>query len=139
MPFRFHHQEGIGTMITTTRSIRAILVAATALAIAAPAASAKPFVVGPAGPSVASSGGYQGTYRPVVTNVQAAPDVVDRVGTVDQATGIHPLPVATRVTISSNAFDWTAAAVGAGSVLSLGLIGAGALGLRGRRRMALGV
>jgi hypothetical protein len=138
MLFRFHHQEGIGTMITTTRSIRAILVAATALAIAAPAASAKPFVA-PTRPSVSTGAGYQGTYRPLSTNIQAAPDVVDRVGTVDQATGIHPLPVATRVTISSNTFDWTDAAIGAGSVLSLGLIGAGALGLRGRRRMALGV
>jgi len=127
-------------MITFTRISRVILVSTAALAIAAPAASAKPLAMGPGGPKVASGGGYQGTYRPATTPfVVGSPDARDRVGTINQVTGIHALPVATRTVVSSSSFDWTDAAIGAGSVLSLGLIGAGALGLRGRRRMALGV
>ena len=50
-------------MITFTRTTRVILVAAAALAVAAPTASAKPFVVAPGGPNVASGGNYQGTHR----------------------------------------------------------------------------
>ncbi len=127
-------------MITFTRTTRAILVATAALAVAAPAASAKPFVVTPGGPVAFSEHAYQGTYRPATTPiVVGSPDARDRVGTVNQVTGIHPLPVATRIVVSSNRFDWADAAIGAGVVVSLGLIGAGALGLRGRRRMALGV
>jgi hypothetical protein len=127
-------------MITFTRTTRVILVAAAALAVAAPTASAKPFVVAPGGPNVASGGNYQGTYRPLTTPiVVGSPDARDRVGTVNQVTGIHPLPVATKIVVSSNSFDWADAAIGAGFVLSLVLMGAGALGLRGRRRMALGV
>ena len=122
-------------MFTFTRISRFILVSTAALAIAAPAASAKPFVVAPGGPSVT----YQGTYRPATDNVQLGPDRSDRIGTIGQASGIHALPVATKVTVTSNSFDWTAAAIGAGSVTAALLIGAGALGLRGRRRMALGV
>lgn len=126
-------------MITFTRTTRVILVAATALAVAAPVASAKPLALRPARAG-APSASYQGTYRPVDTNVKAAPDVVDRVGTINQVTGIHALPVATtRTIVSSGSFDWTAAAIGAGFVASAVLLGAGALGFRGRRRMALGV
>ena len=125
-------------MITFTRITRVILVSAAALALVVPAASAKPLALGPS-PLAASSQAYHGTYRPVTTNVQAAPDVQDRVGTVNQVTGIHPLPVATTTTVSSDSFDWTDAAIGAGFAAAAGLIGAGALGFRGRRRMALGV
>ena len=127
-------------MITFTRTTRVILVAAAALAVAAPAASAKPFVVTPGGPVAFSEQAYQGTYRPATTAiVVGSPDARDRVGTVNQVTGIHPLPTATRIVVTSSSFDWTDAAIGAGFVLALGLIGAGSLGLRGRRRMALGV
>jgi len=126
-------------MITFTRTARCILVAASALAIAAPAASAKPLALVHV-PSAASTDGYQGTYRPATTPlVVGSPDARDRVGTVNQVTGIHPIPVATKTIVNSNSFDWTAAAIGAGSVTAAVLIGAGALGLRGRRRMALGV
>jgi hypothetical protein len=127
-------------MFTFTSTTRVILVAAAALAVAAPAASAKPFVVTPGGPVAFSEQAYHGTYRPASTPiVVGSPDVRDRVGTVNQVTGIHPIPVATKVVVTSNSFDWTDAAIGAGFAVSLGLIGAGALGLRGRRRMALGV
>src|SRR5205085_8665058 len=92
----------IRTMITFNRTARCILVAASALAIAAPAASAKPFEL-PGGPNVASSGGYQGTYRPATTPlVIGSPDARDRVGTVNQVTGIHPLPVTTKTVAISN-------------------------------------
>lgn len=124
-------------MITFTRTSRAALVAAAALAIAAPSASAKP--IGPVKPIVSSTQVYQGTYRPVTgTNVQLGPDRRDKVGTFSQVTGIHPLPGAVH-TGSSSSFDWTSATIGAGFILVIVLVGAGAIGLRGRRRMALGV
>ena len=127
-------------MITFTRTTRVILVAAAALAVVAPTASAKPFVVTPGGPVAFSEHAYQGTYRPQSTPiVVGSPDARDRVGTVNQVTGIHPVPVSTKIVVSNHSFDWADAAIGAGFVVALGLIGAGALGLRGRRRMALGV
>jgi hypothetical protein len=126
-------------MIAFTRTTRVILIAGATLALAAPAASAKPLAAFGTSPLATSSQGYHGTYRPVNDRVQASPDVQDRVGTVNQVTGIHALPVATKTIVSNDSFDWTDAAIGAGSVAAAGLIGAGALGLRGRRRMALGV
>lgn len=125
-------------MITFTRTSRVILIAGAALALVVPTAAARPIVLRPS-PVATSTPSYQGTYRPAVNGVQVAPDVQDRVGTVNQATGIHPLPVATTLTVSKSSFDWSAAAVGAGSVAAIALLGAGVLGFRGRRRMALGV
>ncbi len=125
-------------MITITRTTRAILVAATALAVAAPTASAKP--ISPVTPSVATTAPvYQGTYRPVNDKVALSPDRGDKVGTLAQVTNIHPIPVVTTTTVSQSSFDWMSATIGAGFVLAAGLVGAGVLGLRGRRRMALGV
>jgi hypothetical protein len=124
-------------MISIARTSRAVLVAAAALAIAAPVASAKP--IGPVTPIVSSSQAYQGTYRPLNTNVQLGPDRADKVGTLNQVTGIHELPVATTKTVTKSSFNWTSATIGAGFILSIVLVGAGAIGLRGRRRMALGV
>jgi hypothetical protein len=123
-------------MITLARTSRAALVAAAALAIAAPIASAKP--LGPVQPIASSGQAYQGTYRPQTNNVQLPPDRQDKVGTLAQATNIHQLPVAA-TTGSQSSFDWTSATVGAGFILAILLAGAGAMGLRGRRRMALGV
>jgi len=95
-------------MITFTRTARCILIAASALAIAAPAASAKPLGLVNV-PSAGSTDGYQGTYRPATTPlVIGSPDSRDRVGTVNQVTGIHPLPVATKTVVISSSFDWTA-------------------------------
>jgi hypothetical protein len=124
-------------MITLARTSRAALLAAAALAIAAPIASAKP--LGPVTPVVSASQTYQGTYRPVTGNVQAPPDRVDRVGTLQQSTNIHQLPVATTKTVTTSSFDWTSATIGAGFIVAIVVVGAGAIGLRGRRRMALGV
>jgi len=119
------------------RMTRSLIVAAAILAVAAPAASAKPLAI--VQPVTSTASGYQGTYRPVDTNVRLAPDRADRVGTLAQATNIHPIPVAITKTVSQSSFDWTSAMVGAGFILSIVLVGAGAIGLRGRRRMALGV
>jgi hypothetical protein len=124
-------------MISIARTGRAALVAAAALAIAAPIASAKP--IGPVNPIVSTGQAYQGTYRPLNTNVQLPPDRQDKVGTLQQSTNIHQLPVATTETVTSSSFDWTSATIGAGFILAIVLVGAGAIGLRGRRRMALGV
>jgi hypothetical protein len=124
-------------MISIARTSRAALVAAAALAIAAPIASAKP--IGPVQPVVDTGHVYAGTYRPVNTNMQLGPDRQDKVGTLQQATNIHPIPVATTRTVTTSSFNWTSATIGAGFILSIVLVGAGATGLRGRRRMALGV
>lgn len=124
-------------MITIARTSRAILVAAAALAIAAPVASAKP--IGLVQPGASTSQAYQGTYRPLAANVQVPPDRQDRVGTLAQATNIHPVRVAATTTVTKSSFDWTAATIGAGFILAIVLVGAGVIGLRGRRRMALGV
>ncbi len=125
-------------MITFTRTTRVVLVAAAALAVAAPTASAKP--IGPrTTPAVTSTAGYQGSYRPDTASIALPPDRVDRIGTLGGAVTSHPVVVSTRTARGSSSFDWTAAAIGAGSVASAVLIGAGAVGLRGRRRMALGV
>lgn len=119
------------------RMTRTLIVAAAVLAVAAPTASAKPFEM--VTPATSSASGYQGTYRPVNTNVALSPDRADKVGTLAQVTNIHPVPVATTKTVSVGSFDWTSALIGAGFILSIVLVGAGAMGLRGRRRMALGV
>jgi hypothetical protein len=122
-------------MITITRTI---LAGAAILAIAAPAANAKP--IGPVNPIVSSGTVYQGTYRPLVENaVQPPPDRLDKVGTLSQAQNIHQIPVATKTTVTQSSFDWTSATIGAGFILAIVLVGAGAIGFRGRRRMALGV
>ena len=119
------------------RMTRSLIVAAAILAVAAPVASAKPLAI--VKPVTSTASGYQGTYRPVNTNVALSPDRADKVGTLAQATNIHPIPVATTKTVSQSSFDWTSALIGAGFILSIVLVGAGTMGLRGRRRMALGV
>lgn len=123
-------------MFRMTRTL--VVVAAAVLAVAAPAASAKPITFSK--PVVSSSGtSYQGTYRPVNDNVKLSPDRTDRVGTLAQVTNIHAVPVASTTTVTEGSFDWLSATIGAGVILSIVLIAAGAVGLRGRRRMALGV
>jgi hypothetical protein len=119
------------------RMTRTLIVAAAILAVAAPAASAKPLAI--VQPVTSTASGYQGTYRPVTTNVALSPDRADKVGTLAQATNIYPIPVATTKTVTQSSFDWTSALIGAGFILSIVLVGAGTMGLRGRRRMALGV
>jgi hypothetical protein len=120
------------------RMTRILVVAAAVLAVAAPAASAKPITFSK--PVVSSSGtSYQGTYRPVNDTVALSPDRVDKVGTLGQVTNIHPIPVATTTTVTKSSFDLTSATIGAGIILSIVLVGAGAISLRGRRRMALGL
>src|SRR5690349_8713983 len=89
----FHPTRKEPGMISIARTSRAALVAAAALAIAAPIASAKP--IGPVNPIVSTGQAYQGTYRPLNTNVQLPPDRQDKVGTLSQATNIHQLPVTT--------------------------------------------
>ena len=124
-------------MITIARTSRAALVAAAALAIAAPIASAKP--MGPASPIASTSQAYQGTYRPANTNVQLPPDRQDKMGTLSQATNVHQVPAVTTTIVTKSSFDWTSATIGAGFILAIVLVGAGAVGFRGRRRVALGV
>jgi hypothetical protein len=126
-------------MTTFTRISRATLVAVAALAVAAPVASAKPLTIFKPTVATSESTSYQGTYRPAVDNVQLPPDRGDKVGTLSQATHIHQIPVVKTTTVGQSSFDWMSATIGAGFVLSIGLVGIGAFGLRSRRGMALGV
>ena len=119
------------------RMTRSLIVAAAVLAVAAPVASAKSLAI--VKPVTSTASGYQGTYRSVDTNVRLSPDRADKVGTLAQVTNIHQVPVATTKTVTHSSFDWTSALIGAGFIVSIVLVGAGAIGLRGRRRMALGV
>ena len=119
------------------RMTRTLIVAAAVFAVAAPAASAKPLAI--VQPVTSTASGYPGTYRPVDTNVRLSPDRADKIGTLAQVTNIHQVPVATTKIVNHGSFDWTSALIGAGFILAIVLVGAGAIGLRGRRRMALGV
>ena len=69
-----------------------------------------------------------------VTPTPLAPDRVDKIGTDQQ-----PIPPVTRVVVrtTNGGFDWTDAAIGAGSVLTLVLIASAAMVARGRRREPL--
>src|SRR2546423_15494480 len=118
------------------RMTRTLIVAAAVLAVAAPVASAKPIAI--VKPVTSTAAGYQGTYRPVDTNVRLSPDPADKVGTLAQVTNIHQVPVATTKTVTQSSFDWTSATIGAGFILSIVLAGAGAIGLRRPRPLPLG-
>jgi len=128
-------------MITLTRTLRLVAVSAAILAVSAQVAQAKP--IGPVGhlaeTQSAPAVSYQGTYRPDMTTTQLTPDRQDMVGTSSQAQNIFPAtPVVVHTTTTTSSFDWTDAAIGAASTLAIVLVAAAALGVRGRRRLALG-
>jgi hypothetical protein len=134
-------EKGPATMTSFSRILRLVAVSAAVLAVTASVAQAKP--IEPVGLSsqqsvVGATNGYPGTYRPVVTNVQAPPDRGDLVGTTSQATNLFPVTTPVVVHTTSDSFDWLDAGIGAATAMALMLIGVAAIGLRGRRRMALG-
>lgn len=79
---------------------------------------------------------------PRITPQGNVPDRVDEVGTANQHQALTPLaPAGTIVvhtTSTKGGFDWTAAAIGAGTALGIVLVvGAAGVTVRGRRRVAL--
>jgi len=147
--------------------IRLVAAAAAVLALAAPAAQARPADLAArhqqmlfdrsAAADTARPGGHQfATTRrneavlgapvqvagpfvlhPAVQSPQLPPDRIDRIGIRS-----HDKPVITAAIVHStgdagNGFDWNAAVVGAGSVLGFAILGGAAMGLRGRRRVAI--
>jgi hypothetical protein len=141
-------------MTTITRIIRPAIAAAAVLAIAAPAAQARPFFGSSGSGGGVQAGAVRITPTPLAT---LPPDRADRIGDnstqaapvtppPDRADGLgsarfptEPQPTVVVRTTTSSSFSWTDAAVGAASgVVIVALIGLGtAIALRGRRRMAL--
>lgn len=133
-------------MTTMTRTMRLAIGTAAMLALMSQAAQARP-------------SGYAGSYRPSapsapvvslapdradhigvapnVTPTALAPDRVDKIGTGQARTPFVPPTTTTVVRSTGGAFDWLAAAIGAGSALALALIGSAAVVARGRRRVPL--
>jgi hypothetical protein len=111
-------------MKTMTWTIRLAIASAAMLALMAPAASARP--AAPIVPAASAT-------APAAA-VTLAPDRVDGIGTARQPVA----PVSTVVVRSTgNGFDWSSAAIGAGSVLALVLIASAGVVARGRRRVPL--
>ena len=127
-------------MTTMTRTIRLAIGTAAILVLMSQAAQARPL-------------GYSGTYHPSSTVVTLSPDRADHIGAVAPVTPTplapdrvdkigtdqQPIPPVTRVVVrtTNGGFDWTDAAIGAGSVLTLVLIASAAMVARGRRREPL--
>jgi hypothetical protein len=118
-----------------TRTIRLAVGTAAVLAMMSQSAQAQhpTNVRGGTGVTSPSTLVRKGTYMPVspANNVAAA-------------RGGHPvelqtpaLAVAAKTSTSPSGFDWAAAGIGAGSVLAVALIGAGAVAAFGRRRTPL--
>ena len=144
-------------MKTSTRTLRLIAATAAALVLMTAVAQARPLAGnGPAEQSQA----YAGTYQPVapannvippdrvdrmgaaprITPLGNVPDRVDKVGTVEQHRALASNGAGTVVvhTTSDGGFDWTAAAIGAGTAFGIVLIvGAAGMSVRGRRGVAL--
>jgi hypothetical protein len=131
------------TKTTMTRTIRLAIGTAAVLALMSQAAQARPLIQ--PGGSAPESGGtlvQKGTYMPVspANNVAAAHAINTPRGAADTALnqlGQPTPPQTVTVQASADGFNWVAAAIGAGSVLIVVLIGAAALTVHGRRRVAL--
>ena len=123
-------------MFRISRIVPTTVLAATALALAAPGAQAKPFVAPSGGPNDVS---------PIVQSIQAANAEKQARGVV-VTTGDTPLanpvqlPTTTAVVTpdsSGNGFDWSAAAIGAGLGGILMVMLAAGVGFRRRGQLAV--
>jgi hypothetical protein len=121
-------------MFRISRIVPTTVLTAAALALAAPGAQAKPLIAPSGGPNDVS---------PIVQSIHAA-NAEKQAKTVVVTTADKPLanpvqlPATTvvRVPESSDSFDWTAAAIGAGLGSILMLMLAGGAGLRRRGQLA---
>jgi hypothetical protein len=120
-------------LTTFTRIIRPAIAAAAVLAVAAPAAQARPFDVS-TGNAAAGVRATNGAISPAVASLP--PDRADGLGSSRLPT--VPQPTVVVRTTTSDSFNWTDAALGAASGLVAAIVAVGAaMALRGRRRVAL--
>jgi hypothetical protein len=150
-------------VLSFNHPIRLVAAAAAVLALAAPAAQARPadlaarhqqmLLGGSVAADTARPGGHKvalgastfavgsaSTRSSMMPTTQLPPDRVDKIGTKSHFPAFVPsvpIVVHTTETGESNGFGWNAAVIGAGSVLGLALLGGAAMGLRGRRRVAI--
>jgi hypothetical protein len=155
-------------VLSFSHPIRLVAAAAAVLALAAPAAQARPADLaarhqqmlfdGSVAADTARPGGHQlATTRrdeavlgapvqvagpfvlhPAVQSPQLPPDRIDRIGIRSHGTPvIKTAPVVHSTGDAGNGFDWNAAVIGAGSMLGLAFLAGAAMGLRGRRRVAI--
>jgi hypothetical protein len=130
-------------MKAMTRTIRVAVGTAAVLALMSQAAEARP--INPRSPAQlhASTLVQKGTYMPVspANNVVVAHAVDTPRGAAQSALGQleqqTPPTQTVSVKASAGGFDWSAAAIGACSMLAIMLIGAAALTAYGRRRVPL--
>jgi hypothetical protein len=124
------------TRTTMTRTIRLAIGAAAVLALIPPAAQARPALIGGAGPVVQKA-------QHVATPASPAGNVAlaHQNGTLTVPMGRGGELSATRQVsigkVDSGGFAWGAAAIGAGSVLAIGAIGAVGLATLRRRNVPL--
>jgi hypothetical protein len=84
--------------------------------------------------------GSASTLSSMMPTTQLPPDRVDKIGVRSHFPAFAPsVPIVLHTTENggNSGFDWSAAALGAGSVLGIVLLGGTAIGLRGRRRVAI--
>jgi len=151
-------------MLSLSHTIRFAGAAAAALVLAAPAAQARPSdlaarhqetlfgaptfadTAAPGGHKVALGGrtfavGSASTLSSMMPTTQLPPDRVDKIGVRSHFPAFVPsVPIVLHTTENggNSGFDWSAAAIGAASVLGIiVLLGGTAMGLRGRRRVAI--
>jgi hypothetical protein len=150
-------------VLSLSRTIRFAGAAAAALALAAPAAQARPSDLAArhqetlfGAPTFADSAAHGGhnvaprgttfavgsasTLSSMMPTTQLPPDRVDKIGAKSHFPAFVPsVPIVVHTTENggSSGFDWSAAAIGAGSVLGVALLGGAAMGLRGRRNVAM--
>jgi hypothetical protein len=137
-------------MFRITRIAPTAVLTAAALALAAPAAQAKPFIAPSGGVndvSVVAQSGGPNDVSPIVRSIQAA-NAAKHAGAVVVTTGDKPLanPVqlpaiktstaSVSTPDSGNGFDWTAAGIGAGLGGIVMLTLAAGVGFRRRGQLA---
>jgi hypothetical protein len=134
-------------MKTLTRTVRIALAAAAVLTVTAQVAQARPYTppkTHSASADRASHGAITASVRatdlimrpavPVTASARATDLIMRPTGT-----GLVQKPVMPTVVVRAGdqAFDWAAAAIGAGSVLALMMIATATITARGRRRIAV--
>ena len=117
---------------TMRRTIRLAIGAAAVLALIPPAAQARPALMGGGAPVP-----QQGRHAPILTSPAGHVWLAHENGSVTVAKGLPATRQALIHKADSGDFAWGAAAIGAGSALAAGVLGAAAVATVRRRRVPL--